>query len=194
MLSTTATTTEARILDAAAALFCERGYHAATMRDLAAEVGIKAGSLYNHTTGKEELLFRIAHGVMAELLEGGRAAIAPHRAPCDGLRALIEFHVVYHAESRERARVADEQLDALSPRLRAEVVALRDAYDTLFKELLEAGRAAHGWIVESVPVITFGIGGMCTWVDAWYRPGGPLGAAEIGRIYADFVLRGLEPR
>jgi len=193
MLSTAATT-EARILDAAAALFCERGYHAATMRDLAAEVGIKAGSLYNHTTGKEELLFRIAHGVMSELLEGGRAAIAGRETPRDALRALILYHVVYHAENRERARVADEQLDALSPGLRAEVVALRDAYDALFKELLAAGRDEHGWIVESVPVLTFGIGGMCTWVDAWYRPGGPLSAAEIGAIYAGFVLRGLEPQ
>lgn len=186
--------TEQRILEAATALFYDKGYHAATMRDVAAAVGIKAGSLYNHFPGKTDLLFRIAYGTMEELLEGGRAAIAAYERPRDRLRALVVWHVTYHAERRFRARVADEQLHALDAERRAPVLEIRDAYTQLFKDILEAGRDGDGWVVPSTSVLTFGIGGMCTFVDTWFREDGLLSAADIAGIYADFVLRALEPR
>jgi AcrR family transcriptional regulator len=186
--------TEDRILEAATALFYAKGYHATTMREVAAAVGIKAGSLYNHFPGKADLLYTIAYGTMEELLEGGRAAIEPFDRPPARLRALVVWHVTYHAERRFRARVADEQLHALDPVRRAPVLEIRDAYTGLFKDILDAGRDSDGWIVPSTAVITFGIGGMCTFVDAWFREDGLLSAAEIADMYADFVLNALEPR
>lgn len=180
--------TDQRILEAATALFSEKGYHGTSMREVAAAVGIKAGSLYNHFPGKEDLLFRIAHGVMVELLEGGRAAIAEHDDAAGRLRALVHWHVVYHAEQRFRARVADEQLHALGPELRARVVAVRDEYTRLFKDILEQGRDVDGWLVRDPALITFAIGGMCTFVDTWYRDDGPLRPDEIAELYADFIL------
>ena len=149
-----AATTE-RIVDAATALFSQKGYHATTMRELAAAVGIKAASLYNHFPGKEDVLHRIAHGTMAELLDGGRAAMAPHETPRERLGALIRFHVVYHAERRFQARIADEQLHALGRERRESVVEVRDAYTDLFRQELEAGRREHGWL--GAPLATHGL-------------------------------------
>jgi AcrR family transcriptional regulator len=186
--------TDRRILDAATELFSEKGYHGTSMREVAASVGIRAASLYNHYPGKEDLLVRIAAGVMEELLAGGRVAIAAHDDPPERLRALIVWHVTYHAEQRLRARIADEQLHAIAPERRGAVLAVRDAYTALFKGILEDGRDRCGWHVPSVAVLTFGIGGMCTFVDAWYREDGPLGAGEIAEMYADFVLAGLRDR
>ena len=189
-----AASTERRIFDAATVLFYEKGYHASTMREVAAAVGIKAGSLYNHYASKEELLFRIAEGVMQELLDAGRVAVAGSSLPRDQLRELIRSHVVYHAEQRFRARVADDQLRALGPERRAMVVAVRDAYERLWRDVLDAGRETHGWIVSDTPVVTFAVTTMCTAVDVWYREGGRLTPAEIAEVYADFVLRALERR
>jgi AcrR family transcriptional regulator len=185
--------TDQRILEAATALFSEKGYHGTSMREVAAAVGIKAGSLYNHFPGKEDLLFTIARGVMVELLEGGRSAIAGHDEAADRLRALVRWHVVYHAEQRFRARVADEQLHALGPERRTQVVQVRDEYTRLFKDILEQGRGEDGWLVPDVSLITFAIGGMCTFVDAWYREDGPLTPAEIAELYADFILTAVAP-
>jgi AcrR family transcriptional regulator len=183
--------TEDRILEAATTLFYERGYHGTSMREVAGAVGIKAGSLYNHFGGKEDLLVRIAQGTMEELLDGGRRVIAGHDSPRDRLRALLVWHVVYHAQHRLKARVADEQLHAISSARREDVLRARDAYTQLFRDLLGEGRDRHGWQVPSIPVVTFGIGGMCTHVDAWYREDGPLEPEAIAAIYAGFVLRGL---
>jgi AcrR family transcriptional regulator len=187
------TGTEERILEAATALFYEKGYHGTTMREVAAAVGIKAGSLYNHFPGKEDLLFRIAHGTMEELLVGGREATAGAVSASERLRALVVWHVVYHAEKRFQARVADEQLHALGPERRDAVLQIRDEYTGLFKEILDAGREQEGWVVSSSSPITFAIGGMCTFVDTWYRDDGPLSADEIAEMYADFILAGLRP-
>jgi AcrR family transcriptional regulator len=183
--------TEKRILEAATELFYEKGYHGTTMREVASAVGIKAGSLYNHYPGKEDLLFRIAHGTMEELLVGGREATAAARSPSERLRALVGWHVVYHAEKRFQARVADEQLHALGPERRELVVRIRDDYTALFKEILDAGREQEGWSVPSTSLITLAIGGMCTFVDTWYQDDGPSSAREIADMYADFVLAAL---
>jgi AcrR family transcriptional regulator len=109
------TRTEQRILDVATVLFYEKGYHATTMREVAAGVGIKAGSLYNHFPSKEELYFQIAEGVMQSLLAAGSEAVAAAPEPRDQLRAIVRSHVVYHAEQRFRAKVADDKLNALGP-------------------------------------------------------------------------------
>lgn len=185
--------TDRRILEAATRLFSEQGYHGTSMREVAAAVGIRAASLYNHYPGKEDLLVRIATGVMEELLAGGQAAIEGYDDPSERLRALVVWHVTYHAEERLRARVADEQLHAISPQRREAVLAARDAYTSLFKEILADGQRRCGWHVPSVPVLTFGIGGMCTFVDTWFREDGPLTAREVAEIYADFILAGLRP-
>jgi AcrR family transcriptional regulator len=190
----TAPRTEQRILDVATVLFYEKGYHATTMREVAAGVGIKAGSLYNHFPSKEELLFRIAEGVMQDLLAAGREAVAAAPEPRDRLRALVRAHVVYHAEQRFRAKVADDQLNALEPERRAAVVVVRDAYERLWRDVLDAGRAAHGWVVPDTPVVTFAITTMCTAVDVWYRENGRLMPSDVADVYEELVLGALERR
>ena len=191
---TSAARTEQRILDVATVLFYEKGYHATTMREVAAGVGIKAGSLYNHFPSKEELFFQIAEGVMQNLLAAGREAVAAEPEPRDQLRALVRAHVVYHAEQRFRAKVADDQLNALGPDRRAAVVAVRDAYEQLWRDVLDAGRTAHGWVVPDTPVVTFAITTMCTAVDVWYRENGRLTASDVADVYEELVLGALERR
>jgi AcrR family transcriptional regulator len=190
---TSAAPTEQRILDVATVLFYEKGYHATTMREVAAGVGIKAGSLYNHFPSKEELFFQIAEGVMQNLLATGAEAVAAAPEPRDQLRALVRAHVVYHAEQRFRAKVADDQLNALGPERRAAVVAVRDAYEQLWRDVLDAGRAAHGWVVPDTPVVTFAITTMCTAVDVWYRENGRLTPSQVADVYEELVLGALEP-
>ena len=190
--SASAPRTEQRILEVATVLFYEKGYHATTMREVAAGVGIKAGSLYNHFPSKEELLFRIAEGVMRDLLAAGREAVAAAPDPRGRLRALVRAHVVYHADQRFRAKVADDQLNALEPERRAAVVAVRDAYEQLWRDVLDAGRAAHGWVVPDTPVVTFAITTMCTAVDVWYRENGRLTPSDVADVYEQLVLGALE--
>lgn len=190
MVQRTGAHTSERILEIAARKFYERGYHAANMRDIAAEVGVRAPSLYKHFDAKQDLLFAIAHGVMAELLERGQTAVDGVEDPAERLRRLIEQHVAYHCERRFEAKVADDQLHALDDARQAEVIAVRDAYEALFRAAVEDG-ARGGWTVDDPAIVTFAITTMASSVTVWYREDGRLSPYEIGRTYADFALRGL---
>ncbi len=61
------TVSRERVLRAAVALVDERGIEALTMRDLAGRLGIEAASLYNHVSGKDDLLLGMADLVIAEI-------------------------------------------------------------------------------------------------------------------------------
>jgi AcrR family transcriptional regulator len=56
-----------RIFRAALRLFAEKGYEGVSMRDIAAEVGIKASSIYNHFPGKAAILDEAVAVFRAEL-------------------------------------------------------------------------------------------------------------------------------
>jgi TetR/AcrR family transcriptional regulator, cholesterol catabolism regulator len=185
--------TATRILDAATELFYEKGYHATSMREVAAVVGIKAASVYNHFASKEEILFEITHGTMKEMLAGGRAAVGSAASPEAELRRLVEFHVRYSAQNRLRAKVADDQLPALKLARRKRVLRIRDDYESLFRDILTRGHDEHGWQVDDVPVVTFAIATMATAVDVWYREGGRLSADAIASIYGDLAVRAVVP-
>jgi AcrR family transcriptional regulator len=184
--------TEQRILDAAIDLFYERGYHATTMRDIAAAVGIKAGSLYNHYAGKQEILLRICLETSTQLYEGAVAALKGVEEIEGQLRRYIIWHVSFHAERRQASRVTDTQLHFLEPDNRIAVVEVRDAHEQLLRKILTRGARKRRWPSTDIGVLSIGIATMCTEVDAWYRADGPLSPEQIGTIYADFVQRGLE--
>lgn len=194
MLQHNKTPTTTRIIDVATELFYQKGYHGTTMREIAARVGIKAASVYNHFASKEDILFEITFGTMEEMLIGARGAISSAASPEAQLRRLVEFHVRYSAENRLRAKVADDQLHALSPERRRTVLRIRDRYEALFREILTRGRDECNWQVDDVAVVTFAIATMASAVDVWYREDGRLPADAIASIYGDLAVRAVIDR
>jgi AcrR family transcriptional regulator len=183
--------TDQRIVAVATKLFYEKGYHGATMREIAAGVNIKAGSLYNHFPSKQDLLMQISLDMTTALHQGALARLEGIEGAAARLRAFVSWHVEIHARQRLAARVADEHLHALEPRNRKRVQAVRDAHERLLREIIEDGADEAGWVVEDTAVIAFAIGTMCTQVDAWYREDGRLDPKQIGAIFASFILAGL---
>lgn len=182
------TQTAARLLETSARLFYERGYHATNLREIAAAVGIRAPSVYNHFIAKEDLLYAIASETMMELLHDGNQAVEGLDDPAARLYALVERHVVYHCRRRYEAKVADDQLHALSEPRRQEVVAIRDRYERLFRDAIAEGKI-RGWVVDDVPLTTFAITTMASSVADWYRDDGRFDAEQVGGMYADLALR-----
>ncbi len=184
--------TEERILDVAARLFYERGYHATTMRDLAAGVGIKAASLYNHFASKQEILVRICLDETREFYEGALERIDGVDDVRERLRALIVWRIWFDSHKRYRARVANGQLDALNRKSRKQAIAIRDTYEQLFQEILLEGQEQGLWQLEHPRIIRMGILTLCASVDEWYRDSGPLSSHEVADIYATFILSALD--
>jgi AcrR family transcriptional regulator len=187
-----AQSTEARIQREATELFYERGYHAASMRDIAARVGIKAGSLYNHFPSKQDLLLRISLEATRELYVGALARLEGVEDAEEALRTYVHWHVEFHAVHRLDCRVADKELRSLLPDARRAVLELRDAHEEICVELLRRGARERGWHVANERVVSIAILTACTEVDAWFRDDGSLTASQVAQIYADLIINGLE--
>lgn len=183
-------TTEARILKVASRLFYERGYKATTMRALAEQVGIKGSSIYNHFSDKQAILVRISLDGMREFYEGALERVEGVDDVQERLRALILWQVAAETRDPYAARITDEQTNALSPKSRKQLIALRDDFEALFDDALGEGQTQGIWHLSHPRVITLGIINMCK-IDNWYNKKGPLTSDQIGDIYATFILRAL---
>lgn len=186
------TSTADRIRLAATNLFNERGYHGTTMREIAAEVGIKVSSLYNHYSSKHDLLFQITSSTLVELVAGAKNIVSSIATPEDKLRKLIEWHVTFHAQNIHRAKVADDQIHALDPGSRSTVLKMRRDYEDILKEILVEGRDTAGWTVPDVTIVSFAMLTAASSVGKWFREDGRLSARAVATIYSDFYIGGIK--
>lgn len=178
---------------AAVQVFHERGYAAATVRDIAGRLGIQGGSMYNHYQSKQELLLDIMSETNRELLRGLEEAISEIQDPKEKLRVAIEFHVLFHREHPMEAFLADSELRSLEPKNYRRIVAQRKDYERAIQGILEEGRAKGTFAPCHRGVVSYAIITACSAVADWFKPEGPLSIEEIAKIYSDFLVRGLAP-
>lgn len=174
-------------------LIFEHGYEAMSLRQLAAEVGIQAGSLYNHISTKQELLFDLIQDHINELLRQLDRALEGKQGPVDRLRAFVAFHVTYHMTRKREVFIANSELRSLEPRNYEAIVALRGAYEQRLAGILAEGAAKGVFAVVDVQVATFAIIALLTGLCGWYRPGGRLTREAIVEAHEKLVLSGVMP-
>ncbi|WFU29491.1 TetR/AcrR family transcriptional regulator [Bradyrhizobium brasilense] len=187
------TTLEA-IRKAGVRLIFEHGYEAMSLRQLAAEVGIQAGSLYNHISTKQDLLFDLVQDHINDLLRELDLALEGKADPVEKLRAFVAFHVTYHMTRKREVFIANSELRSLDAKNYDAVVALRGAYEQRLAQILTDGAADGAFEVVDIQVATFAILALLTGLCTWYRPGGRLTRDAIIAAHEKLVLSGVAPR
>ncbi|KRP96035.1 TetR family transcriptional regulator [Bradyrhizobium pachyrhizi] len=187
------TTLEA-IRKAGVRLIFEHGYEAMSLRQLAAEVGIQAGSLYNHISTKQDLLFDLVQDHINDLLRELDLALEGKADPVEKLRAFVAFHVTYHMTRKREVFIANSELRSLDAKNYDAVVALRGAYEQRLAQILTDGVADGAFEVVDIQVATFAILALLTGLCTWYRPGGRLTRDAIIAAHEKLVLSGVAPR
>lgn len=180
------------ILKSAAAAFRRRGYHGASMGEIAQALRMTKGSLYYYFKNKEEILFfchEYSLDILLDMLERVEAAGG---TPPQKLRSLIESFV-HHILDDLRGTAMTLDFQALSAPLLRRVIAKRDRFDRGIRRLLQEGMDA-GAIAQGDPkLLTFAILGAVNWIPRWFDPRGPASSEEIGRAFADYLVAGLRP-
>jgi AcrR family transcriptional regulator len=130
--------------DRAMALFAEKGFGQVSMRELAAHVGLTAGSLYHHFPSKQDLLFDLIEELYEELqatLEQGRRAMARGGSV---LNCLIAAHWQLHAERPMQFRLAERDLCCLSEQQQVHLGLLRKRYEAGLLRLIAPRATLQG--------------------------------------------------
>ncbi len=187
-------TRRADVVRAAARLFSERGYHGTSMQHLGDALGLLRGSLYAHIGSKEELLFEVVDGGADRFLQRGREAAELDGPAADRLTALLVGHVETVSEHIEAATVFLNEWRYLSDEHRELVQSKRDEYENLVRRVIEDGARSGEFRRDlDVALATRLVLSAANWTYTWFKPGGALSPGDVGRSFADQLVRGLKP-
>ncbi|WP_299851202.1 TetR/AcrR family transcriptional regulator [uncultured Roseovarius sp.] len=177
-----------RVREAALTLFARHGYAAVSMRQIAGEVGVQAGALYNYTPDKQSLLFDLMKGHMDELLAAW--ATQPKTSnPLAALEQFTRFHIRFHSKRPEAVFISYMELRNLSPGNFTVVEKLRRTYEDALADILRAGVANGAFNVPEPKVAAMAVIAMLTGVNTWYREAGRLSLSEVEEIYWAMVRK-----
>jgi len=183
--------TLAAIRQAGLDLIYRHGYEAMSLRRLAAEVGLREGSLYNHIASKQELLFSLVDDHMDQLLAAMQEAMEGITGGEARLRAFVTFHLTYHMQRQAEVFVINSELRSLDEAGLKTIVAKRDAYEEALVEILRLGSQEGSFASADCRVAAKAIIAMLTGVCTWFKPEGRLSIDQIVPLYIRLVMDGV---
>ncbi|THF71723.1 TetR/AcrR family transcriptional regulator [Deinococcus sp. Arct2-2] len=182
-----------QIYRVAARLFSEVGYRSTSMRDIAAALNMKAGSLYSHITSKEDLLWGIVQSVADEFDEALLPAQRSELPPADRLRLALEGYTDVVTRNLEFSAVLFSEWRQLPPERQEAVTARRDAVERVFRGILQDGVDSGDFAPDTNVKLTavLALSG-ANWLPNWFRPGGRLSQTDVADSFVGLLLRGIE--
>jgi len=186
--------TGARIRAAALRLIARDGFAAVSMRQIAGEVGLQVGALYNHVADKQSLLVVLMREHLEALLGALEAERLGEMAPVAALERFVRFHIRYHATRPDEVFIAYMELRNLAPEEFAGIEVLRRRYEDGLQAVLSRGAEAGVFEVQDARVATMAVIAMLTGVTTWFRPEGRLKLDEVEEIYVDMVRKAVGAR
>lgn len=157
------------ILDGAAAVFARKGYHHASMRDIARETGISLAGMYYYYASKEEMLFSIQRWCFDEVLQRLRARLDGVDDPGERLRTFLHNHVEFFTAHVQAMKVLSHESESVLGEHRDEIHSRKREY---FLELTAILRDIPGAGDSEAAVrrTSLSIFGMVNWIYTWYDP------------------------
>jgi len=180
----------ASLLELAKRLFSERGYVAASLRDLAEVAGVTAAAVYYHFAKKEELLRQIVFDGLEQITREVMSALAGAGSPEARLEAVIRAHLRYNVECPREAKIIIEESRYLNEvdyaAAREKQLGVLNAYRACIRQLQESRRMPG----VDPSLAAFGITSVILGWYRWYRPDGPLSKEEAFEYMVSYAMVG----
>lgn len=182
-----ATDRRIEILKSAAAAFRRRGYHGASVDEIASALAMTKGNLYYYFRNKEDILYA-CHEFSLDVLLQLMREVQHQPIPADEkLRKLIlAFVHLILDELQGTALTLDPE--ALSPPLLAKIIAKRDEFDRGMRAIIQEGMDAGLFAKGDPKMMEFAIMGAVNWISKWFDPAGAMTSQQIGEAFADYLV------
>lgn len=183
-------TRKEQIISTAAKLFKLKGYSAVTMRDLAKEMGIKAASLYNHISSKQEILKIIIISLAEEFTKEMKIIMASENSSLYKLNKIVAIHVKMASDNTfEMAALnndwmhLEEQLDYY--------LKLRTDYEDNFRDIIKQGIHNQELKDDNVEVMLFSILSTLRSLYLWIPRKEDININELSVSLSKILLEGI---
>ena len=183
------TNRRADIVRAAGRLFHEKGYSATTIRDIAGAVGMRSGSPFYHFKTKHDMLRAVVLEGIGAIDDAVAQAANSGKSPRATFEAMLRAHLgqLLGAEGRDFAATLLHETRHLNPEVQAELVALKDRYESMWQKALKDLKCA-GLIADDSQVARLFLLGALNWTVQWYRPDGSRTIEQIARQLANLLI------
>lgn len=179
------------VLDAAAQVFRQKGFHGASMSDIAAAVNVQKASLYHHVSSKQEILLELLERAL-QILTVRISTVAGQNDPADKkLRQMIRVYLQLLAENADLSSVLLFEHRSLDKKSHTRHVPQRDKFEALWRDVLNEGVRAKVFDMKDIGLTVRALMGVMNWTLTWYHPGGGKTIDQIADEYADLILNGL---
>jgi TetR/AcrR family fatty acid metabolism transcriptional regulator len=185
----------ARILDAAIKVFAERGFHSATVAEIARAAGVADGTIYLYFKGKDDLLLRLFDEKMTELLAEAKAALGQEPTAPGKLRRFIQLHLTAVERNPELAAVLIVEMRQSAQFLKAADRQKLAAYVDLIAEVVRSGQET-GELDGNISPATVKralFGALDELALGWLLSGRRVALKKTASEVAEWLVRGLLP-
>lgn len=186
--------TRDKILEAAAQIFSEKGFHAASMQDIAKSVNLQKASLYHHVSGKQEILLELLDQALDILIDRIGAVVSQTKPPEEKLHQAMQVYLQTLTDHRGLAAVLLFEHRSLNEELKSRHLPRRDRFEGLWRDLIQEGDETGVFDCDDPSQAARALLGVLNWTLTWYSADGPLTAQEIADQYAGLFLNGLLAR
>jgi AcrR family transcriptional regulator len=179
------------ILEAAAQVFRQKGFHGASMNDIAEAVSLQKASLYHHVSSKQEILLELLDRAL-ELLNERISSITVQDISVDEkLRLMIREYLQILANNIDLAAVLLFEHRALERRQHARHIPNRNKFEALWRDVINEGVRKRLFKCDNPALATRALFGIMNWTITWYRSDGELSIEQIANQYSNLLLNGL---
>jgi len=179
------------ILEAAAQVFRQKGFHGASMNDIAEAVSLQKASLYHHVSSKQEILLEILDQALEMLLTRISKITESNESADRKLRLMIREYLHILVENIDLAAVLLFEHRSLERRQHARHVPNRDKFESLWKDTLAEGVRTNTFNCDDPGLTTRALLGIMNWTITWYHPDGDKTIEQVADDYSSLLLNGL---
>jgi AcrR family transcriptional regulator len=183
-----------RIRAAAMRIFAQRGYHAASVREITKAAGIVPAALYNHFASKADLLQDLilqGHSVLNMRVEIALRSAGPGAS--ERLDSVIREVAQFHAEFTELAKLSNREFRALPEPQCQPIIAHRRQFRELLEGILSDGIAEGVFRIplvngtSAVTLVAMSILDSLVHIADWYRPDRIFSPQQMAELYAEWI-------
>jgi AcrR family transcriptional regulator len=181
-----------QLVRASIQVFTEKGFHAATVRDIGRAAGLTQGTIYNYVRSKEDILFLVCDRIVMEYQDSVRKALAVEGDAIARLRTALAGIVRVMADHKPAILLLYHESHNLDRRSLRVVLARVDEFIKSFEPLLLAARRAHGLPAGNVRLLANIVTYLPTMLALrkWALPR-EMDDDDLVVELVDFMLRGL---
>jgi AcrR family transcriptional regulator len=183
---------QSEILDAAAKVFAERGYHGASTQDIADVLGIRQASLYYYFPSKEIALELVCMKGVEGFFEAASEVASKKTSAAEKVHGLVEAHLAPLLDRADFVKTFLNERQYLPPLSRKKVGRLSRAYEKVIEKVIADGVAKGEFRKGLDPrLMTLALLGMCKSVAAWLGKDEGYAVPKIAAEYARILLNGI---